>query len=273
MPELMRDNNALSMFRLYADLKVPFTLTCSNYTAELKTDNDKEKFVKSFQSKRTFAAFAKIKSDIKDKQPPDINREQLRYFQHDFRKDGFYKEAYNVDLKSAYATILYNDTFITEATFLYLKALHKPERLACVGMLAAKKQATTFSANGAPPENVITESPFANFFYYAVMKTDIIMTELKKIIGRSYMFTWVDGIYFSDKKKIEPCMRYLETISMKASEETLENFKVTMLEDKVQIVFKKDGKLKGFNLPNRTSEFQHLYHKAMQYYNSKPKTN
>ena len=260
-PELMRSNNELSLIKYYAGLNLPFNLTCSNYTAEVKTNNKKGKYVKQFQSPKTFAAFAKIKSDVKDKPLPEIDREQLTYFRHNFRKNGFFPVAYNVDLKSAYATVLHNDGYVSAKTFAYMKRLKKPERLACVGMLAAKKMSTDF-INGEPVNNVSTESPTANFFYHAVLKTDTIMQELKSIIGRSYMFTWVDGIYFSDRTKIKPCAEYLSNIKMFYSEEKLENFRVTVLADKVQVVFKKDEKIKGFNLPHMPTEFQTLFHKC-----------
>jgi len=46
---------------------------------------------------------------------------------------------FNIDIKSAYATILKNDGLITQKTFDFINRLPKQERLTAVGMLAGKK--------------------------------------------------------------------------------------------------------------------------------------
>src|SRR6185436_4244864 len=114
---LLRGSNARAYIRFLKDAKIPFTMICSNYTIEIQAEGLDKKFIASMQSKRTFAAFSKLKSDVKTKPVPDINREQLHYFLHNFKESVFVGDVYNIDLKSAYATILHKDGFISKNCF------------------------------------------------------------------------------------------------------------------------------------------------------------
>lgn len=265
-PLLMRKNNARHVVNYLVAKKLPFNLTASNYTALIEAENIKEKFVMSIQSNRTFAAFAKIKSNVKDKPVPEIDREQLRYFQHNFKRTCEYPKVYNIDLKSAYATILRNDGLITEETFRYLSKCTKPERLACVGMLASKKQFFEFK-DGVPTQTHTTESPFCNFFYHAVQRTDEIMTILKEACAHSYLFTWVDGIYYADDGATSHMQDILFSNNFKNSYEVLEDFKVKIFEGKIKVSYLKDGEKKQINMPTTNTEFQRLTTNAIQLVN------
>ena len=87
------------------------------------------------QSKRCFAAFAKIKSDVLKVMPPEISGDKLIYFQYDFTKSVSHDTVYNIDLKSAYAAVLFKEGFITKKTWEYLKSVDKEDRLATVGKI------------------------------------------------------------------------------------------------------------------------------------------
>lgn len=263
MAILMRDGNANAMLRFFVKTGRDFELTCSNYTMQLQTDTMKTKYVNSMQSNRTFAAFAKVKSNIKDKPVPYIDRDALRYFQHDFKTDMVIPTVYNIDLKSAYASILFNDGFITKETRDYLGKCKKEERLAGVGMLASKKHIFNFKNGKATAMNMV-ESPTANFFYHTVKRTDEIMSVLKMLTEDSYLFTWVDGIYFSDKDKADSMFDYLQSIGMLCSFETLENFHVRIYKKKCVVNFYKQGKRKEFNLPSQHSNFKTMLSDAMR---------
>lgn len=273
---LMRKGNARAFMQYLIDSKVPFDMTCSNYTITVEAGEIARKFVAVMQTNRTFAAFSKIKSNVKAIEPPIIKREDIVYFVHDFKKNAFYSNVINIDLKSCYATVLFNDGMITEDTFNYLSKCNKQERLASVGMLASKKKKFKFNS-GEIYDFDETVSPTSPFFFYAVKRTYEIMSELRAIIGQSYLFTWVDGIYFSDPSKAKACEDYLTSIGFRYTTEELKDFDLKVLEHKIMLVFQKYNDKKGcfspkaFNLPSLTTEFKSLTLNAIMHLNYKNK--
>lgn len=273
---LLRGNNGRAYLKYLKEIGVPFEMICSNYTTVFKIDGLERKFVNSMQSKRVFACFAKIKSNLKDKPIPIIDYEQLRYFIHDFKKNEHIGDVINVDMKSAYATILFNDGYISRATYDYICAGPKQERLVAVGMLASKKQHFTFD-KGKIINNEEIVSPTANFFYYAVMRTAEIMGELKKLCKEAYLFTWVDGIYLRpDVNALARIEKYINSIGYPYTTEWLRDFSVRVGSKQATVDFLKFVKgewvKKPFNLPLVNTEFKRLVIEAILL-NSKSKNN
>lgn len=253
---LMRNGNATDYIRYFQSLKLTFAVVSSNYTLAIESDFFKKKFVKTMQSNRVFAAFSKIKSNVKHFMPPAINRSRLVYFQHNLRKDSFNEVVYNIDLKSAYANILKSEGYITEETFKYLSKIGKQSRLAAIGMLASRKSTFYFN-NGMATDDSTSISDTADFFFYAVQKTSEIMDTLRRICGQSYLFTWVDGIYFKpDDEVLKDCTEYLESIGFPNSFDALRDFKVKIDTNCTRVTFYKEDKLKYFNLPHQTNDFK-----------------
>lgn len=264
---LLRGNNARAFMNYLKGIEIPFTMAVSNYTVDFKAEGIKKKFVYSMQSNRAFASFAKLKSDLKTKPIPEIDKDKLTYFVHDFKKDTQHEFVTNIDLKSAYATVLYTDGYISRNTFEYICAGTKQERLASVGMLASKKQVFEFDRGKIISVNEIT-SDTANYFFYAVKRTSEIMNEMQGICGPRYLFTWVDGIYFQpDYNTKKECEAYIESIGHKCSVDTLKDFKVKVSKKQVSVDFKKLVKdewvNKPFNLPLPNSEFKRLIVEAI----------
>lgn len=251
-------NNARTHINYMTQAREDFILTSSNYTTQIETEENKWKYVANIQSNRTFACFAKIKSDIKGKIIPDISRDELIYFQHDFKSSMYIESVLNIDIKSAYATVLKNDGFISEKTYKYLAKATKPERLASVGMLASKKEIFEFkSGNPITVEEKISEN--SGLFFHAVQRTYEVMSELKKMSERNYLYTWVDGIYMlPDELSKFRCINYLSDLNFKYSIDLLEEFEVKLKPESILVTFKKDGKRKVFNLPSPTSEFKRI---------------
>lgn len=267
----MRDGNAREYMLFLSDSKLSFELEVSNYTMKAVAGELSKTFVAHMQSKRTFAAFAKIKSDVTKKPLPSLDASSLKYFQHDFNKNGKYKTVFNIDISSAYATILYNEDYITEETFKYLKGLKKQERLASLGMLASRKKHFSF-VKGNPIEVNERVSETSNFFFYAVKRTYEVMNNLKQICGTDYLFTWVDGIYFlPNDEALISCCEYLDFLNLGYKVEILTDFEVSLKDEYVSVSFFKDKDFKVFRLPSRDTEFRSLIMEATILYNSKMK--
>lgn len=217
------------------------------------------------QSNQCFAAYAKVKRDVKTKPIPVIDQSKLVYFEHDFRYSCEIDTVYNIDLKSAYATILFNDGLISMDSYKYLSRLPKHDRLAAVGMLASKKKTFGFDSKGTVKSFESSVSNLENFFYYAVQRTFEIMQTLKSILRQSYLFTWVDGIYFTpDMDGLIQAEDYLRSIGFRYSEDVLTDWNVRVVGGAVKLNFVKEGKIKSFSLPARQSEFASIMSDAMR---------
>jgi hypothetical protein len=252
----MLDEQAVNAYiELHKQMKLPFTLSISNYTQKIESDYCNITFLKTEQSKRVFAAFAKIKSDIKGKPIPKITNDDVIYFQSNFLNKDFHADIiHNIDLKSAYATVLLNDNIISKKTFDYLATLKKQERLAAVGMLAGRKSIYTMDETGEPIDRTEKISETSGFFFHCVKRTGELMKEAAKHLGEAFIFTWVDGIYFlqdeeASRNAAKIIQAYFKENKYKTTFEVLTDFTVELKQDYYQCRYIKDGKRKIINVP------------------------
>jgi hypothetical protein len=204
-------------------------------------------------SNRAFAAAAKIKSDIvkRNIEPPEIDKRGLRYF--DFNSKYIKTvsgDVYNIDLKSAYAHVLFNKGIASPDTFAYLSKIDKIDRLAACGMLASVKYIFEHNEHDEIIRHEIAENPLHPYFYICVKEVGVIMRKLIELIGRGYLMYWVDGIYFDNLRNIDKVTDYLKSIHYPHSFEILKDFTAN---DKY-VSYIKDGKLKQINVPKPNSE-------------------
>lgn len=230
----------------------PFTVTVSNYTTSIKHPDYEIKYLKHLQSNQVFAAAAKLKSDLKNKEIPDIDPDASKYFHTNIKGSFYADKIYNIDIKSAYATILKNGGFISDDTFAYISALSKTDRLACLGMLASKKN--HFEYKGSRLIKTWEEvNPLSNFFFYCVQRTEFIIQELiTQIFREDFIFSWVDGIYFSSKFELsEVAAWYLkENHGLESKSAILTDFNCEKKEYHYRIDFKDEKDLlKTFCIP------------------------
>lgn len=246
---LILGNNAKALIDYMRQSGFAYTLKVSNYTTEVNSEILNRQFVTSMRSKRMFAAFSKIKSNVSKFERPYIDKGALRYFQHDFRQNAFFENVYNIDLKSAYANCLLKGGYITPETFNYISSIPKLDRLAACGMLASKKQVFHFDELNRLYKTEKIVSPLENFFFYCVMETDRIMNDLKLIAYEDYLFTWVDGIYIKpNDEKLFEIKNYLSNIDFPFSFDLLKNFDVRLVNNKIKLSFEKENKKKYFQI-------------------------
>jgi hypothetical protein len=269
---LIRGNEPDTFIRMLISKEIDFDLYTSNYAMKIiLVDGQIINFTKHEQSRATFAAFSKLKSNLQDKKKPNLQPGDVSYFIHDFREPLYVESVCNIDLKSAYANILFLDEMITKDTHKYLCKLVKKDRLSAVGMLASKKQVIEFRRGQATGERE-ERSEFAPFFFYAVKRTFEIMSELKKICGNSYLFTWVDGIYFLPDPGIEKaCKEYLKTIRFPYASEMLSEFDVQFHPRSIKVSFfrHKNERKKRFDLPMGDNAFTKIMSNALLLLNHK----
>ena len=244
--------------RLFVDLlknaKTPFSMQVSNYTTKIISEPYNVSFVKGLQSKRVFAAASYLKKDLAGKKIPNVDMKKCDYYDTNFRGLEFYSDrCFNIDIKQAYATILYMDGFITKKTYDYLKNLPKMERLAAVGMLASHKTIFRHDKLGRiiKVEEII--NPLSDFFFYCVQKTEnIIHDVINKILQEAFLFSWVDGVYYMNENTgyKNVTMQYLKTeYGLESTFKELNNFEVKIKNQSYRISFLQDGEEKVFNIP------------------------
>lgn len=228
----------------------------SNYTTKISSENHNVTFIKSMQSNRVFAAAAYLKNDLKGLPVPDIDMKKNCYYDTQFKGEGFYSDtAFNIDIKNAYANILFNDGFISGKTFKYLCKLHKQERLTAVGMLASRKMIFCHASNGKIYSFDEIVNPLSNFFFYCVQKTENIIHDIKnKILKESFLFSWVDSVYYLNdniayKNIVQEYLR--DEYNLKSSFKRLSEFDVKTKNNSYRISFKEteDDLYKNFNIP------------------------
>ncbi len=207
---LFTQNNWKSYRDYIKSLRLPYLIERSNYTLKMTCNNINISFLETQQPNIVFAAYNKIKSNIVSRklEPPDIEIDEIAYFNFNI-PDKLLNEPfpviYNVDIKSAYSSILEREEIILPDTAALIKRIPKLNRLVSVGMLASKKNIETYSETGDLIDFWTNKNPLANFFFLCVKKTGDIISSCEKEIGKDFIFSWVDGIYFfteSSQKKI-----------------------------------------------------------------------
>ena len=256
---LFDDNNYKDILAYCESVGLPYTVTESNYTLKIESEFCNYYFMQNIRTGFCFAISKMIKKDIKATglTAPEINKGDLKYF--DFNvpeklKHGFVRsKIYNIDIKHAYANVLFNHSLITPKTFKYMGNLEKPDRLAAVGMLASNKE--IFEIIGNEVINSYSEvSEFQNWFYFCVVRTNEIMHKCRELLGNSFLHFWVDGIFSDNEKNIHKVEKYLTSIGYKYSFN--ECFNYTYFEDNKgeRITYISENKEKLLFLPKRNNE-------------------
>ncbi|HEX7904830.1 MAG TPA: hypothetical protein VF487_13220 [Chitinophagaceae bacterium] len=251
---LTTDTNQKETINFIKKSGFPYVVVVSNYTTQIISDILNIRLMETVKSNMCFAAFAKIKSDVRKHPIPVLDKNYLQYFDHNFKRDSYYPSVINIDLKSAYATALYNKGILSLGTFEYMSRLSKIDRLACLGMLASKKNYFNYNDKGELTDHWKEVNPLENFFYHAVEIIQDVMNNIQILCGSNYLFTWVDGVYLqNDPDAIEEIGNYLKNEKYPYSIDTLHNFDVKIVNNKVKVEFLKGNEMKYFQIPARSS--------------------
>jgi hypothetical protein len=243
-----------SYVNLLNAIRLPYTLEISNYTVRLRSATHNIYFLRNEQSTRVFSVAAMIKADLKNKQAPDVP-DQLLYYDVGRMQNVYLDVATNADLKSAYASILFNDGFISEKTHTKLTQLNKIDRLAAVGMLASKKDIFNYAPGGELIEHVENRNELAPFFFYCVNKTGHIISDLRQnLVKDKFLFSWVDGIYIAgkDSRLNKNMQQYTEKEhGIKLHINELKTFESKQRREFYEVSFLEvaKNKMKNFNVP------------------------
>ena len=196
----------------------------SNYTTTIETAGRIIKFNDTMMSQKAFVAYQMIKKDLSEwtaNERPEVSSDEVQYFETFLEKPLYLKTGYAVDIKSAYASILFNDGFISPKTYGFLKTLPKKARLACVGMLASRKD--VFYFQGRELTGHIKEvNPLENYFWWCVKRTAEVMNLVRA--ETNPLFFWVDCAYFATKKEEQAAQRIFFSNKFESSRKKMFSF-------------------------------------------------
>lgn len=246
--------------------KRDFTIRKSRYSDIIKlNDSDNAKNITYSDTKTNFKIFhlvKKIKKEITENQllkeiSKEVRGSEFRYNSINSSFGDFCApNAVNVDLNSAYLTVLNRDGIISDELSDKINDLPKDERLKCLGLLAYEPQCFEFK-NGEPFGHYTQKNEFKDVFFYAVKKVSDVMDKSISVLGSNYIFFWVDGVYFfeegDNKKQVK---ELFEAEGFRSSIENLTDFKLQNQNEKyISLKFKNENdKIKRFNV--RTDYYQ-----------------
>lgn len=162
----------------------------------------------------------------------------------------------NIDIKGAYASCLFNSGLIREKTYQYLMGLPKECRLPCVGMLARSYVHYKYD-EGELLDVSLFRSETAQLFFYLIAEIDIIMREVKFILGKYFVFYWVDGIFFrydTPKALVQQVESYLMSLGYNYRYEKITDFHYKNVDGDVRTMFYKNGEFKDMSFRSKHAE-------------------
>jgi hypothetical protein len=236
--------------------KQNFDLQLTNYSTSIILNNKRFIFTNSVMSKKAFISFSKIKSDINKNNFvfPDKLKTKIFYYSANEKlknkKFGAYSGVVNIDINSAYLTVLKNNGIIKKETFEYIQKTSKSDRLKSVGMLATQKICYEFK-NGKET-NVFLKSNenLRNIFFLCCYEIDQILQKIETILGKSFLFFWFDGIYFQgNNDKIKKIQELIKNEGFDSKIEFFEWLDYNVNDENINLCLKKGNKNKKFIIP------------------------
>jgi hypothetical protein len=267
--QINKGNNLQNHIDFLKNTKSNFTLENSTYTAKIITEKTIINFTTKNLTMKCFIAAQMIKGDINKSNisKPKISVHDLEYFEQNLKSE-LINKVVNFDITKAYPTILFADGFITKKTFEYLCNVNKTERLAAIGMLARKKNITTFE-NGKPINTTIDRKNTSEYFFYLVDKTNKIISEIRQKCKLRFLFSWVDGIYFeySNENDLFAATKTVneicETYKLKFTTEILTEYVSHFHNGFFQVYFNKGETVKRFSIPSNEIKANYLTYKKL----------
>jgi len=260
-------NAVMNAIRFLKLARQDFTVKQSTYTTIIEANGKKQKFIQQKRDNTSFIGFNKIKKDI-DKfkfieqiqNEPILRNPSIYYANRPYIEPVSYPTVINIDLTNAYPTTLKQTGGISTKTFNYLNHQKKTDKLASLGMLAARHDKFIYEKGILKNVESSEPSKYAAAFFYCVKWVDFMMLEAERIAGIDFLYFWVDGIYLNPMTPppiIDEILNLFFEFGYKAKIEIVEDFHLTRRDNLLEInflktTFEKNKKRKTFQVPDRT---------------------
>lgn len=233
------------------ELGWPFVVQHGTYTTKIiKPDQTATNYITVQFRQKVFIAARMIKNDVENSPYAQSIMQQQHYTRNYGNSESITElkaqQLYNIDIKSAYPSCMFNNGLISEKTANYLRSLDKLEKLPAIGLLA--RSYTLFHYEFGQCYFVDKyQAPTAQIFFFLIQEIDRIMRDLKFILGRYFVYYWVDGIFFlreTPDKLIQEAEDYIAAEGYSYSFDIVKNFNYSNTEGDVRISMEKEGKVK-----------------------------
>ena len=235
-------------------LNVPFEVQHGTYTTTIVTEEKKVKYMMNKYNNRVFACAKIIKRDVlKSPKAQDIMADKFFKINYGFSNlvESYQaKRVLNIDISSAYASCLYNNKLITEATYQRISTLPKVERLPVVGMLATSYTKFIYE-KGECIDVKVHRAETANVFFYLIDEINYIMQEIRHLLGNYFIFYWVDGVFFSEetpKSTIKEVEHFLLELGYRYKYEAVRDFSIDSTKKSLIIKMNKNNEFKQYSI-------------------------
>jgi len=235
-------------------LNVPFEVQHGTYTTTIITEEKKVKYMMNKYNNRVFACAKIIKRDVlKSPKAQEIMADKFFKINYGFSNlvESYQaKRVLNIDISSAYASCLYNNKLITEATYQRISTLPKVERLPVVGMLATSYTKFIYD-KGECIDVKVHRAETANVFFYLIDEINYIMQEIRHLLGNYFIFYWVDGVFFSEetpKDKIKNVENFLLELGYRYKYEAVRDFSIDSTKKSLIIKMNKNNEFKQYSI-------------------------
>lgn len=202
-------------------LEKDFVVKKSSSTNQIKYNGNTEIFSDSRFNFNVMHRYNELKSELESNINFFQNDKETGYF--NFGKITNNEKVFNIDLTSAYLTILYNTKKISKELFQKINGLKKSDRLKVLGMLAYQPFVFYYE-KGKLISNEQIKNKFRHIFFYCVKETFELIYKIKNKIGADFVFSWVDGVYFTGEYNINIISDILKSKKLNFTVERLFNF-------------------------------------------------
>lgn len=186
----------------------PFVLTKSGNTYSLDSAMFKQNAVRGGFTPDDLNFIKRVKKYIIDNDIPDKFVEvdyldkPIHYIAVSVRDSGVVLEdLLEIDINGAYWETAYILGVISKSIYERGKEVDKKVRLAALGSLAKKKDVWIYDGKKMRRE-VIRSYQTENIWFAICKRVSDVMQEAVKLIGKDFVFYWVDGIYIHNDKSL-----------------------------------------------------------------------
>ena len=254
-----RQANVMRLIKPLIKNESNFKIVKTGYSCQIVSEFEKIMISPSRSSTRLFAANQKLSKDIDTAPEIDtIERGRILYYDINARiSTGTHviKNAYCVDIKSAYLSCLFINQIIKEETYFHLSKLTKTDRLKCVGMLATQRVIFKYEKGQLIDYKIESNERRRNYFMLVCQEIGRIMRDISDATADDFLFFWVDGLFFKSKKAADIAMEILTNNGYNFSFDKLKNFEIENREKHAYISFEKDSKRKVYRVSKRNCTF------------------
>lgn len=162
------------------------------------------------EKSKTFEFFYEAKDMFFEKMTIKDKKETGYFLANENKELAKNEVVYNIDLSSAYLYALYNSKKISKQIFDKIFKLDKISRLVTLGLLAYQPVISTYK-NGVFVDAEMIKNEYRNVFFYCVREIFYLSKFVKQKIGNDFIFSWVDGFYFTGEKNINVISDFLNS--------------------------------------------------------------